>query len=156
MLQTDVLVIGAGIAGAITALKAAQAGASVMLLHRSYDVNQTNTRWAQGGIIYPGAGDSPELLARDIVAAGAGMTWPPAARVLAEEGPAPVKSILVEDLGVPIDGSPAGLRRDRGRRPLQPRILHFQEPTGLWIHDPAQRSRPRGGSRRASWVAVDL
>ena len=89
MIKTDVLVIGAGIAGAITALKAAQAGANVMMLHRSFDPEQKNTRWAQGGIIYTGPGDSPDLLAHDIEIAGAGLTLPEAARVLAEDGPAP-------------------------------------------------------------------
>lgn len=159
MLQTDVLVIGAGIAGAITALKAAQAGASVMLLHRSYDVNQTNTRWAQGGIIYTGAGDSPELLARDIVAAGAGMTWPPAARVLAEEGPAAVKSILVEELGVPFDRQSGGLFdvTEEGAHSI-PRILHCQDRTGLRIHEALLKAIEAEGriALRRSWVAVDL
>ncbi|MCE5230650.1 L-aspartate oxidase [bacterium] len=159
MRETDVLVIGAGIAGAITALKAAQAGASVLLLHRSYDVNQTNTRWAQGGIIYKGAGDSPELLARDIIAAGAGMTWPPAAQVLAEEGPVAVKSILIDELGVPFDRRGDGQFdvTEEGAHSL-PRILHCEDRTGLRIHEALLRAienEPRITVMR-SWVGIDL
>lgn len=159
MLETDVLVIGAGIAGAITALKAAQAGASVLLLHRSYDVNQTNTRWAQGGIIYSGEGDTPELLARDIIAAGAGMSWPPAARILAAEGPAAVKSILVHELGVPFDKQGDGDFdvTEEGAHSM-PRILHCQDLTGLRIHEALLRAieaEPRISLQRQH-VAVDL
>ena len=71
--------MGTGIAGGVTALAVAQAGFRVVMLHRGKDPEQKNTRWAQGGIIYTGPGDSPELLARDIIAAGAGLTLPAAA-----------------------------------------------------------------------------
>lgn len=159
MRETDVLVIGAGIAGAIAALKAAQAGASVLLLHRSYDVNQTNTRWAQGGIIYTADGDSAELLARDIVAAGSGMSWPPAATILAQEGPAAVRSILIEELGVPFDRTSDGRFdvTEEGAHSI-PRILHCQDRTGLRIHEAllkAVDAEPRITMMR-SWVAIDL
>merc|ERR1719262_783806 len=36
------------------------------------DVKDCNSQWAQGGIIYKGKQDSPELLGRDIHIAGAG------------------------------------------------------------------------------------
>jgi L-aspartate oxidase len=49
LLRTDVLVIGAGIAGACTALAAADAGAQVLLLTKG-ELDDTNTAWAQGGI----------------------------------------------------------------------------------------------------------
>jgi L-aspartate oxidase len=49
LLRTDVLVVGAGIAGAAAALAAAEAGAEVLLLAKG-DLLDTNTAWAQGGI----------------------------------------------------------------------------------------------------------
>ncbi len=159
MLETDVLVIGGGIAGAITALKAAQAGARVLMLHRSHDVERTNTRWAQGGIIYTGPGDSPELLERDIVTAGAGLSWPPAARVLAEEGPEAVRRVLIEELGIDFNRRPDGEYdvTEEGAHSV-PRILHCEDRTGQRIHEALWRAvdeEPRITLLRP-WVAVDL
>jgi L-aspartate oxidase len=160
MLETDVLVIGAGIAGGITALKAAQAGARVLLLHRSYDLRQKNTRWAQGGIIYTGPGDSPELLTQDIIAAGAGVALPSAARVLAEEGPRLVKSVLIDELGVSFDRTEDGRDYDiteEGAHSV-PRILHAEDRTGRAIDEgieAAIASHPNITLLRP-WVAIDL
>ncbi len=85
----DLLVLGAGIAGCSAALRAADLGASVVLVAKD-ELGGTNTSWAQGGIIGlapPEEGDSPDLLAADIEAAGAGLCRPEAVRLLAEQGP---------------------------------------------------------------------
>ena len=160
MIRTDVLVIGSGIAGAITALKAAQAGAEVIMLHRSFDPDQANTRWAQGGIIYTGSGDSPDLLTRDIVSAGAGLTLPEAARALAEDGPRLVKEILIDELHVPFNhrgGSSAFDITEEGAHSV-PRILHCEDRTGKRIYDAlteAVAREPRITILRP-WTAIDL
>ena len=70
---------------------------------------ETNTWEAQGGIIYEGDGDSPELLASDIIAAGAGLCEPAAVDLLSREGPRLVREVLVELAGVPV--RPAAVRR---------------------------------------------
>ena len=89
MITTDVLIIGSGIAGATAALTLAQDPTlRIVVMTREPDPNESNTRWAQGGIIYRGVDDSPALLAQDIIAAGAGATLPVAATILASEGPA--------------------------------------------------------------------
>ena len=72
MITCDVLVLGAGIAGCVSALRAADLGADVVLVAK-VELGMTNTSWAQGGIIgLPGENehDSPSLLASDIEAAG--------------------------------------------------------------------------------------
>ena len=46
---TDVLVIGAGIAGMRAALSAAAAGRDVIVTAKS-ELNESNTYWAQGGV----------------------------------------------------------------------------------------------------------
>ena len=100
-IKTDVLVIGAGIAGAATALAAARAGLRVVVLAKSsHSESSTNTLWAQGGIIYRGRGDSADLLVGDIVAAGGGNVDPRAARQLATWGPRLVKRLLIDELRV--------------------------------------------------------
>jgi L-aspartate oxidase len=88
MKTTDVLIIGSGIAGATAAIKLAQDPArKIILITRDPDLHESNSRWAQGGIIHRGPGDSADLFAQDILAAGAGASLPEAARILAEEGP---------------------------------------------------------------------
>jgi L-aspartate oxidase len=62
LIETDVLIIGCGVAGGTVALRLADAGVPVTLVTRAADPNDTNTHWAQGGIIYRGKGDAPELL----------------------------------------------------------------------------------------------
>ncbi|AFG38855.1 L-aspartate oxidase [Spirochaeta africana] len=56
LLTTDVLVIGCGIAGGVAALEAADAGLSVVVVTRAADPAESNTRYAQGGIMCPDPG----------------------------------------------------------------------------------------------------
>ena len=69
----------------------------ITIVTRARDPHESNTRYAQGGIIGRGADDNPELLADDILEAGAGVSSPEAARILAEEGPALLHEVLEED-----------------------------------------------------------
>src|SRR5688572_10142043 len=57
-LESDVLIIGTGIAGATVALTLADAGIPVTLVTRARAPEDSNTLWAQGGIIYQGVEDS--------------------------------------------------------------------------------------------------
>ena len=78
------LIIGCGIAGATTALRLARnPERQITVVTRAHDPHESNTRYAQGGIIGRGIDDSPELLEADILEAGAGVSLPAAARILA-------------------------------------------------------------------------
>ena len=103
MIQTDILVIGSGIAGCAAAHAAAKKGAEVLLITRNSSPEESNTLYAQGGIIFRGNNDAPEKLAADIIAAGAGLCYEPAVRILSEEGPRCVQDILIDELQVPFD-----------------------------------------------------
>ena len=71
MLKTDVLIIGSGIAGATAALQLARnPNRQVMLMTRANDPHESNTFYAQGGIIGRGPDDEATLLLNDILAAG--------------------------------------------------------------------------------------
>jgi L-aspartate oxidase len=82
----DFLVIGSGIAGLRAALSLAEIGTVVILTKA--DPRESNTGYAQGGIAAAmAADDSPELHARDTIAAGDGLCVPAAVEVLVSEGP---------------------------------------------------------------------
>jgi len=134
-IETDVLVIGCGIAGAAAALRLARdVQRQVTIITRTAEAAESNTRYAQGGIVERGDGDSPELLARDVIAAGAGLCLPGAVRLLAEEGPELVQRILVEEAGVAFDRDAGGalLYTLEGGHSV-PRVLHMGDATGRAI-----------------------
>jgi L-aspartate oxidase len=132
--KTEVLIIGCGIAGGAAALQLADAGVPVTLVTRTQKPLETNTYYAQGGIIYRGLDDWPELLVEDLSRAGAGHCNPNAAAILAEEGPELVKKILLDKVGVPFDRTPDGeLAMIREGSHSAARILHVTDATGRAI-----------------------
>lgn len=158
-IQTDVLVIGAGMAGAVTALEAADGGAEVIVLQRSWDNKASNTFWAQGGIIYEGIDDSPDLLSADIMAAGAGLCYTPSVRLVAENGPRLVRDILIDRLGVEFDRAESGeLDVTEEAAHARRRIIHTQDRVGEAISErlaAALAGHPRIRVMKGA-VAVDL
>ncbi|HEC35755.1 MAG TPA: L-aspartate oxidase [Anaerolineae bacterium] len=132
MVETDVLVIGCGIAGATAALRLAQdRQRQVTVITRATEPEESNTLYAQGGIVGRGEADSADLLVKDILAAGAGLTLPQAARVLAEEGPRLVHEILIRQVGIVFDHEPDGSPSyTREAAHSTPRILHVGDTTG--------------------------
>lgn len=159
LLQCDVLVLGTGIAGAVTALQLAERGISVTVATRSFQPEDTNTLMAQGGIIYRGSGDSLEQLVADILAAGAGLSHQKMARILAREGPPLVEQLLIEKLNVPFDRTEEGtLARAREGGHSLPRIIHAADATGRAIQTrlvQALRAHPRV-RLLCGFTAVDL
>jgi L-aspartate oxidase len=155
--RTDCLVIGAGLAGSVYALQAAKHGLSCELLSLA-DPLQANSDWAQGGIIYDTSPD-PAALTRDILEAGDQMSNPAAVEQLVREGPAIVKRVLIDELGVKFDRDPAGrldfaLEGGHGER----RIIHSRDATGHAILSTVARrvDVTPAITRRAGWVAIDL
>jgi len=131
-IETDVLIIGCGIAGATAALQLARdTQRQIMIITRNYDPQESNTRYAQGGIVAKGITDSVDLLTQDIVHAGAGLSSPRTARLLAEQGPGLVEELLLNELQVPFDRGADGdpiFTREGGHS--VPRILHIGDATG--------------------------
>lgn len=101
ILKTDVLIIGAGIAGSVAALKLAEnKKIKILLVTKEKDVRESATFYAQGGIIGRGPNDSSEKLKKDILGAGAGLCNERAVEILAKEGPRLVEEILIKEIGV--------------------------------------------------------
>ena len=100
MAHTDVLVIGAGLAGLYTALKLAPK--RVTVLAAAQPGGGASSMWAQGGIAAAlGVDDSPALHAEDTLAAGAGIVDPAVAKLLTEDAPGRIADLAA--LGVPFD-----------------------------------------------------
>ncbi|MBI5293877.1 MAG: L-aspartate oxidase [Chloroflexi bacterium] len=135
MLQTDVLIIGTGIAGATAALKLAEVpNRHITIITRELDPHESNTRYAQGGIISRGPDDSADLLVKDILEAGAGASLPSAAHILAEEGPLLLEKILIAAAAVPFDRSEGGaMEWGQEAAHSRRRILHVGDGTGRAI-----------------------
>lgn len=109
--MAHILVIGSGMAGLITAIRAARHH-DVTIVTKDV-LTAGSTSWAQGGIAAAVFGDdSPALHARDTLDAGAGLCDPSAVRVLTEEGPARILDLVA--LGVAFDAA------DGAVPPLEP------------------------------------
>jgi L-aspartate oxidase len=126
----DFLVIGSGIAGLRAAISLAESG-EVIILTKA-DPRESNTGYAQGGIAAAvGEDDSPELHARDTVAAGDGLCVPEAVDVLVHDGQRYVRELL--EWGA-FDRDAQG-RPSLGREAAHTvrRVLHARDATGRHI-----------------------
>ncbi len=103
--RTDALVVGAGIAGLVAALKLQPANVTVLCKTRLGKGSATD--WAQGGIAAAmGADDSPRLHAIDTQRAGAGISDTKIVEILTQDAPARVEELL--ELGAAFDRTDAG------------------------------------------------
>ncbi len=121
--ETDVCVVGSGVAGLTAALYARAAGARVTVVTK-VDIDEGSTRWAQGGIAAVlDPLDTPAAHARDTLLAGVGLNDERAVDVLVHEGPARVQELI--RFGARFDRNTDGslqLGREGGHR--ADRIVH--------------------------------
>jgi L-aspartate oxidase len=133
ILQTDVLVIGAGIAGACAALSAADEGASVLCVAKE-PFEDANTAWAMGGVAAVLAPeDSFSLHVADTLRVGAGLSSRETVEQIVTGGPGIVS--WLEQLGARFDRAPDGSRQlgREGGHSVH-RVVHAQgDATGLEI-----------------------
>jgi L-aspartate oxidase len=130
-LLTDFLVIGSGVAGQRAALSLAEVG-QVVILSKAHP-RESNTGYAQGGIAAAvGPDDSPELHARDTIAAGDGLCDPQAVHALVSDGPRYVSELM--EWGAAFDRDADG-RPALGREAAHSvrRVLHARDATGREI-----------------------
>ncbi|MBT3314884.1 MAG: L-aspartate oxidase [Anaerolineae bacterium] len=134
-MQTNTLIIGSGIAGATAALCLSEdKERQITLITRAKKAINTNSQYAQGGIVGRGDDDAPNILQEDILNAGDGICYPPAVKTLADEGPDLLREILIEQIGISFDekesgGLEYGLEAAHTKR----RILHVGDMTGKAI-----------------------
>ena len=124
--ETDLLVVGSGIAGCAAALAGAEAGSDVTLATKAERPEESSSYWAQGGIAVS-RGD-PDAFKSDILAASGGGADPDAVETLVEAADDVVSDVLVDTLDVEFD-SEYGREAAHGER----RILHIDASTGRHV-----------------------
>ena len=132
MLRTELLVVGAGIAGACAALHAADAGAEVLLVVKD-ELGDTNTAWAQGGIaVVQQPDDSTANHITDTLRVGAGIADPAAVHEIVEAAGDAVA--WLERLGTHFDRQDGNLLLSREGGHGHARVVHANgDATGVEI-----------------------
>jgi L-aspartate oxidase len=145
--RTDVLVIGCGISGATAALRlSADSERQITVVTPQEEPEESNSAWAQGGIVGRGEDDTPEMLVDDVLRAGAGLSHRPAVEQLADLGPELLSELMIAGDQPAFDRDDAGelvygLEGAHSRR----RILHVGDRTGRAIMEsllPRLQARP--------------
>lgn len=121
VVDKDVLVIGAGIAGLFTAIRGSRFHSVLMITKKS--MMDSNTRYAQGGIAAViSSDDSPAYHRQDTLIAGAGLCSDDAVNVLVHETPKGVRSLI--KMGTQFDEENGELALTQEGAHSQRRILH--------------------------------
>ena len=129
--RTDFIVIGSGIAGLRAAADLAADGDVVVLTKA--DPDESNTGYAQGGIAAAvGDDDHPDLHAADTIAAGDGLCFEPAVRVLVQDGVRYVRELVDWGARFDRDGSGALALAKEAAHKVR-RVLHSHDATGREI-----------------------
>ena len=157
--ESDVLVIGSGIAGLVAALRCARFG-DVLLVTKD-QLPESSSRYAQGGIASVWSPeDSFESHAADTLAAGAGLCHREVVETVVRDGPERVRELIA--LGVNFDqrADPESGEYDLGQEGghSRRRILHALDATGHEIIralSEAVRKTPNI-TIRENHLAVDL
>ena len=135
MIQTDVLIIGSGVAGLSHAIRLAELrpDLSILILTKT-DKEKSNTAWAQGGIatVWDFSTDSFEKHIEDTLIAGDGLCDKSVVEIVVKEGHERVKELI--DWGANFDKEENGdynLGMEGGHS--EHRILHYKDITGWEI-----------------------
>ena len=84
ILETDVLIIGSGIAGSTAGLMLAEKGINTTIISKGEDFSETNTNWAQGGIACLNGDEDPKNFVNDILKSGDHINHIPAVRQIVD------------------------------------------------------------------------
>ncbi|HVO73471.1 MAG TPA: L-aspartate oxidase [Ignavibacteriaceae bacterium] len=126
-INTDVLIIGSGIAGLFAAIRIAEFADVIVVTKK--DKAESNTNYAQGGIasvIDPK--DSFEKHIKDTLTAGAGLCNPKTVEIMVKEGPDRINELIEIGTQFTLKHGKLDLVREGGHS--MPRIVHAKDLTG--------------------------
>jgi len=137
--NSPVLIIGSGIAGLSTAISLAHRGLDSLIITAASELPETNTVYAQGGIIYRAEDreDDSSLLENDIMKAGGNINYLPAVKQLIQDGPRLVEEVLLKKAHVPFDKdkNENGYHLTREGGHSATRIIHRADESGKAIEE---------------------
>lgn len=154
----DVIITGTGIAGLTTAIHCREAGLTVLVITKEDRIEESNTNYAQGGIIAAKKNSTPELLEKDILEAGCYFNSREAVAHFSREAPSLVFDFLIDKVGVNFSRDFHGELDYTGEAAhSERRILHFEDHTGDSIEGALiQYAQKIGVEIRCGYTAVDL
>ncbi|MEA5113816.1 MAG: L-aspartate oxidase [Geobacteraceae bacterium] len=127
---SDFLVIGSGIAGLSFALQAADHGTVALVTKR--EITESATNYAQGGIASVfSEEDTFESHMEDTIVAGAGICHEDVVKMVVEEGPGVIRTLIEWGVKFTTKGNTYDLTREGGHS--KRRILHADDLTGREI-----------------------
>ncbi|MCK5055629.1 MAG: L-aspartate oxidase, partial [Candidatus Aminicenantes bacterium] len=133
--ETDVLIIGGGIAGATAALILTEQGINTTLISKGKDYKATNTNLAQGGIAVLGEDETPGDFIDDIIKGGDGINYTGAVEQLVQNSGKLVKEILINKINVPFSMNHGDYDLAREGAHSNRRILNVKDMTGKAIQE---------------------
>jgi len=154
----DAVVVGTGIAGLTCAIYLKKAGLDVVMMTKESRVSESNTFYAQGGIIAAKDDDSPTLLRDDILQAGCSYNRIDAVDYFVKYGPPLVFDFLVDEVGIQFSTSETGnIDYTEEAAHSVRRIVHYEDHTGDKIEDSLiDHAKKLGVKFLIDYTAIDL
>ncbi len=133
-IQTDLIVIGSGLAGLAFALKSANAGYNIAIITKDR-LSENSSNYAQGGIAAVWSReDSYESHVQDTLVAGAGLCQRQSVEYIVEQGPKSIEWLIQNGVAFSLRGGETGhpeefhLTREGGHS--KRRVVHADDATG--------------------------
>jgi L-aspartate oxidase len=136
-IETDVLIIGGGIAGGAAALTLAENGVDTIMISKGPDISAANTYYAQGGIASLGERkeDSPKKFIKDIMKSGGGINYRKTVEFVVNHSWKLVKDILIDKLGVPFSTNNGTYDLAQEGAHSERRVFNVKDMTGRLIQE---------------------
>lgn len=134
-IETDVLIIGSGIAGSTAALVLTENGINTIMISKGKNETRTNTYLAQGGIAALGEDEDPDTFINDIIRGGDGINYPEAVRQVVNRSRELVHKILIDKLKVPFSKNHGHYDYAQEAAHTNRRILNVKDMTGKAIQE---------------------